>query len=51
MKKPKKTVKRKNYKKKPYKKEKNLAPIALTGWPSIAPTRAERGSVPLTGGA
>jgi hypothetical protein len=36
---------------KPSKKEKTQAAATLTGRPSIAPTRAERGSVPLTGGA
>jgi hypothetical protein len=36
---------------KPMKKEKTQVAAALTGRPSIAPTRAERDSVPLTGGA
>jgi hypothetical protein len=40
----KKTVKQKN-RKKPTKKEKTQTAVALTGRPSIAPTRAERGSV------
>jgi hypothetical protein len=48
MKNQKKTVKRKNQKK-PTKKP--LAVAALTGRPSIAPTQAERGLVPLTDGA
>jgi hypothetical protein len=47
----KKTVKQKNQKKKPMKKEKTPAADALTCQPSIAPTRAERESVLLTGGA
>jgi hypothetical protein len=33
------------------KKEKTQVAAALMGRPSIARTRAERGSVPLTGGA
>jgi hypothetical protein len=37
--------------KKPEKKEKTQAAAVLTGRPSIVPTRVERGSVPLTGGA
>jgi hypothetical protein len=32
-------------------KRKKFTSAALTGRPSIAPTRAERGSTPLTGGA
>jgi hypothetical protein len=32
-------------------KMKNLPTATLTGRPSIAPTRAERSSAPLTGGA
>jgi hypothetical protein len=46
-----KNSKTKKPEKKPPKKEKTQAAAALTGRPSIAPTRAERGSVPLTGGA
>jgi hypothetical protein len=38
-------------KEKPCEKRKNLATAALTGRPNVAPTRAERGSAPLTGGA
>jgi hypothetical protein len=40
---------RKNKKKK--KHAKKAHPAALTGRPSIAPTRAELSSAPLTGGA
>jgi hypothetical protein len=47
----KKTVKRKNHKRKnQMKKEKNPTAAVLTGRASFAPTRAERGSFPLTGG-
>jgi hypothetical protein len=49
MKNQKKIEKWKNHKKKPQKK--NPAAAVLTGRPSIAPTRAEQGSVPLTRGA
>jgi outer membrane biosynthesis protein TonB len=38
-------------KEKTMKKKENSPTAALTGRPNIAPTRAERGSVPLTGGA
>jgi hypothetical protein len=44
----KKTIKPEKTKKKPRKK---IPPAALTGRPSVAPTRAERSSGPLTGGA
>jgi hypothetical protein len=50
MKKQKKTVKWKKHKEN-HTTTKNPAAAALTGRPSVAPTRAERGSVPLTGGA
>jgi hypothetical protein len=46
----KKNSKTKNPEKKPTKKEKTQAAAALTDRPSIAPTRAKRGSVPLTSG-